>query len=151
MTPYVGMPVARKYLPSVAPVTMNGITGMLPHIFVVTDVIADISSGFTALGGAPRGPVRCWSPRKVIFTAVSPTIRSSVDFTASYVVVGSARQFVRRIELRRGSFDSVADALASFGFATIAFIAAATSGRGSTVAVFAKYSRLTSLSTTGNV
>src|SRR5678816_4681970 len=82
------MPAARRYAPSVAPITIIGSVATLGQIVVVVVLTAAIRSSRIGDGGAP-----CGVPSITIETAVSLTIRLSVDVTYSEVSSGCTRQF----------------------------------------------------------
>ena len=91
LTPYVGMPAARRNRPSVAPVLMVGITGMSPQICRVSDVVTPRSVGSIASGATPN--FSRLSTVMLTLIVVSFTTRAMVARTSSSVDVGTMRQF----------------------------------------------------------
>src|SRR2546422_8521212 len=85
-TPYTGMPVLRRYSPSVAPVSIVGTTGMF-HRRLVTRSTGAMISGFSGEGGLGVAAVTT-----VTVTAVSSTTLLKVRCTSSDEVPGSMRQ-----------------------------------------------------------
>ena len=82
------MPALRRYVPSVAPVSITGTMGTPGHIVAVAASIAAITSGLK--GDAGLG--LAW-PTAVTLTPESATTRSSVRRTASGASPGRIRQF----------------------------------------------------------
>src|SRR5690348_8029010 len=163
------MPAARRYLLSVAPVPIVGMTRTFgPNTARVTFSIGCMISGESGDGDACSiaGAFEIFTP--VSLAALSSDARTSSgswpgairQFTFAVAVCGSALRawpplsivathVVRSMERYRGSAEIVALAFASFGLATIARIAAAIAGA-SIFAVPVKNARVTSLSITGN-
>src|SRR4029078_2137175 len=91
LTPYVGIPAARRNRPSVAPVDITGITGISPYIVFVSAVTAVNSSG--TMASADLGNFSRTGSLNVILTEVSATIRWSVARVSSALDVGAILQF----------------------------------------------------------
>src|SRR5208337_1653386 len=94
--PYVGMPAMRRYLPSVAPVDIEGTTGSPGHIAASVRFNVSFNSGKRGDGGtATMGmsfPSEVFSGTKVILSLGSATTRSNVLRTSSGSSPGNTRQ-----------------------------------------------------------
>src|SRR6516165_6629599 len=90
------MPAMRRYLPSVAPVDMEGTTGTPGHIMASVRSNAEVTSGSRGEGGtATMGinlPSEVFSGTTVTFTWGLATTRSRVLRTSSGSSPGKMRQ-----------------------------------------------------------
>src|SRR5690242_21131174 len=161
------MPAARRYAPSVAPITIIGTVATPGQSSDVRPLTALSKSSRIGDGGAPRG-----APLTINFTAVSPITLRSVSVTYSTLSSGSTRQLtlaaascgsafnacppssiVATQVVRSVAFQGV-DACASRVIAAVSpFAAAARSaltGPFSIVDIAWKYARVTSFVLSGN-